>query len=143
MTDYKKLIATPFYYDDNYSSWVLGRFVAAYDVVHTNIEGFKGKYTYDDIKPNMSIDDIKGLLDKKKLAIDVNASDKNNGENNGENGTITPTKTIAYNDKSDKWVIKDCTAVQLLNWINENVSTAENMDKMIIEGTLKIKIPKK
>ena len=160
MSDYNKMIATPYYGMREFEDWVLGRFVAAYDVVNTKKKGFEGKYTYDDITHDMTIDDINALLNPKKNAIDITDgntdgntegnTDGNTDGNTGNTGNTDNTDgstngkkpSIWYNDKKGEWQFEKCNSTDLQAFIHKYVTTDDNMDKMLISGSLKIKFPK-
>ena len=151
-SDYAKVSVLPIIFDDSYKAWTLGRFVKAADVINTKIPAFKGKYTIDNITPNLTIGDMEKMLqpapidttakNKGKNAGGENAGGENaGGENAGENtsGENVPTKTIYFDDKIGAWRFNGATATQIQNWVHENITTAENVDKILIGGTIVIK----
>ena len=154
-SDFAHIATLPIIFDDNYKSWTLGRFVAAYDVINTKKPLFKGKYTIEDITPLLTIGDMDKMLTSAPIdtTVNENAGSENAGGENaggenaggenagGENagGENIPTKTEYFDEKIKAWKFNGATATQLQNWLHENITTAENADKMLIGGTIVIK----
>ncbi len=151
-SDYAKIAVLPIIFDDNYKAWTLGRFVKASDVITTKIPAFKGKYTIDDINPGLTIGDMEKMLKPQPIDTTIknkgnNATETTSTETTSTETTSTettstenaPTKTIYFDDKIGAWRFNGATATQLQSWLHENITTAENVDKLLIGGTIVIK----
>ena len=148
-SDYTHIATLSILYNDDYASWSLGRFTTAYDVINTGKVEFKGKYTENDIKPEMTIGDMCELIKSKKKqegAIETTANDVNgtdNGTDNADNNADNNgNKGITYNNNTDKWIFKNVSYTELKAFIYEQLDKMSDKarDNVVVNGTLTIKI---
>lgn len=155
-SEYAHISTLPIIYDNAYSTWTLGQFNAAYEVINTKKAEFKGKITLDMINPSMSMGDINKLIEKDKAIADVDSTVKTstendtenaeNGNENTENGTENAENgnESAENDNVNKCKITvkgntvtltNATATDLQAWVHKSVSTNEKVGRMNVTVT--------
>ena len=149
-SDYAKIANLDIIYDDNYSSWVLGRFVACAKL----LDNKKHPFDIKDITPALTITEMDNLREHGQ-AIDTTTTESTEnategtendteGTENATEGTenTTDTTPIKYNENKDTWNIKGATYAQFKAWIYEQLDSIEEgkLDKVMVNATISIKI---
>ena len=135
-----QICSMPIGFDDEYANWNVYQFTCVHNILKDN--KLTTPFEWSMINPLMTANDIKALH-KRLKALNEKEDGESNGESNGENnGTATATEPITYSEKYKCWRFNNCTATALQNWLHENVTTAENADKMTFTGTIKPKTEK-
>lgn len=150
-SDYAKIANLDIIYDDNYSSWVLGRFVACAKL----LDNKKHPFDIKDITPALTITEMDNLREHGQV-IDTTTTDGTDKPTDGTDGTdstdstdttegtenTTETTPIKYNENKDVWNIKGATYAQFKAWIYEQLDSIEEdkLDKVMVNATISIKI---
>ena len=105
----------------------------------------------DDITPDITSEQLKELV---KQATTIETTQSENGQDTAQDtaqntaqntaqdtaqGENKPIEPISYDEKSGSFYFRNCTATQFLAWVNEHISTADDMDKITIKGAINIK----
>ena len=137
------MCAMPIAYDDNFEHWIMDQFTAVYDI-YKERDSLPNKFEWDMITPEMTVNDIKALHVKlKAIAVKDGAQDNAQGaQDNAQNNKPIEVPHIIYNDKLGRYEFKGATATEIQAFIHEQISTNENVDKLLIAGNMVIKIPK-